>query len=240
MKRSIKYSIPCNPQLNGRVFIPLLFKGEMVNAVLLAKNPKTQTRRIITPKNSSCTSHLHELDFNDVVYDGKNSPMGYLKVYRPADETRHRIWPKATPSDIFWVRETYCNIPKDVITEGSDFLYRAATHVPYGNWKPNIFMPFEACRIFLEIKKIRPERLNDISDEDALKEGIRPFTKDEKLFKYGIDGWIWQTGKNPLKPSMQKTPKEAYKMLWEHINGPGSWKKNDFVWIYDFNLLVKI
>ena len=86
----------------------------------------------------------------------------------------------------------------------------------YGyKWKPSIFMPREACRIFLKVTNVRVERLQDISDHDVIAEGI----------------------------VMEKTPFiepcNAFASLWESINGIGSWALNPWVWVYEFKQIEK-
>lgn len=105
------------------------------------------------------------------------------------------------------------------------------------NWRPSIHMPRWASRISLEITGIRVERLQDISEEDAIDEGLKAITKDGKLIKYGIPdrdgypgaddfGWNWG--------DWDKSPVLAYKRLWQSINGKGSWDLNPFVWVIEF------
>lgn len=109
------------------------------------------------------------------------------------------------------------------------------THVPAGSvekignltyqWRKKIgrFLPAWASRIELEITGIRVERLNEISEDDAVTEGILP---DETLpnshwKQYGMNGGT-------------RCPIFSYQTLWESINGPGSWAKNPFVWVLEF------
>lgn len=98
-------------------------------------------------------------------------------------------------------------------------------------------MPRWASRITLEVTGIRVERLQDISEEDAIAEGLSGITKDGKLIKYGIPdqdglpgtdntGWPWR--------DWQKDPRDAYRRLWESINGRGSWDANPWVWVVEF------
>jgi hypothetical protein len=75
-------------------------------------------------------------------------------------------------------------------------------------------MPRWASRILLEIVSVRVERLQDISDADAWAEGI---DKAEVLSMPCADGAV-----------------AAYSVLWEQINGPGSWDANPWVWVVEF------
>lgn len=95
-------------------------------------------------------------------------------------------------------------------------------------WKPSIFMPKDACRIFLKLTKIRIERLNDITEADAIAEGI-----ERDIFK--IDSILTMCFKiYGSKNSWDENPINSYWSLWEQINGKKSWLKNPFVWVYEF------
>ena len=81
--------------------------------------------------------------------------------------------------------------------------------------RPSIFMPRWASRITLEVTGVRVERLNDISEADALDEGI---TYND----------IPNNGLDPMRA------RTWYRGLWEQINGPGSWAANPWVWVVEF------
>lgn len=105
-----------------------------------------------------------------------------------------------------------------------------------GWWKrPAIFMPRAASRTTLLVKKVRVERLQDISEADAIAEGIERGV--------GFPGWY----RGPLKgdsPGLQESgrtfhiptafPRLAYRALWESINGPDSWDANPWLWVVDY------
>jgi len=131
---------------------PILMKGEMVRAILAGQ--KTQTRRVIKPQPGD-----HPDDEGD----------GYTLLKR---------CPYGDPGDRLWVRETWRD--PNPLVDGSP-TYRA-DYVSVGDsqpgdlkrnysWKPSIFMWRRLCRIELEIKSIRAERINDISDDDMRAEG---------------------------------------------------------------------
>ena len=82
-------------------------------------------------------------------------------------------------------------------------------------WKPSIHMPRWASRLTLEITDVRVERLNEISEEDAIAEGV------------SVDG----VG-NPGGP--MRVHQRAFKILWNQINGPDSWAANPWVWAITF------
>src|SRR6185312_12667028 len=134
-----------------------------------------------------------------------------------------RIAPRWSPGDRIWVKETFCNggglniaLPGDGLTAtgapAPQWIYRAdeTFALPRGtHWKPSIFMPRAASRITLEIQSVRVERLQEISEQDAWAEGVT---------LYGTTRWETES-------------RQAYKLLWESINGAGSWEKNPWVWI---------
>lgn len=86
-------------------------------------------------------------------------------------------------------------------------------------WKPSIHMPRAACRILLEITNVRVERLNDISEEDAAKEGV---------------AWECATPGVPAKPGAVLSAKQDFSILWKSIYGDESWAANPWVWVIEF------
>lgn len=102
------------------------------------------------------------------------------------------------------------------------------------NWKPSLFMPKEAARIFLKVTNVRCERLQDISEEDAIAEGIS-FQFYDTDFKEEMPRY-----KNYLNKLFQtSSPIYSFASLWRKINGKDSWKKNPWVWVYDFERIEK-
>lgn len=83
----------------------------------------------------------------------------------------------------------------------------------------------------IRITNVRVERLQDISDEDCFKDGIRDYsTPNEKRF-----GFISDFRREPIVAF--KTPREAYAALIDKISGKGTWKSNPYVFVYDFELV---
>jgi hypothetical protein len=95
-------------------------------------------------------------------------------------------------------------------------------------WTPSIHMPRWASRITLEIVSVRAQRLLDITEEDAIAEGCSPETRAE--------GTLFRGSIHPVKGTHKVFPcaKAAYRDIWESINGPGSWDRNDFVFAVEF------
>lgn len=142
---------------------PILFNTEMVRAILEGR--KTVTRRVVKPQPAGDGSAPVPLKTRP----GYWNSWGDDNVYRPPYQ----------PGDILWVRETWQT------KRGGGYLYKADTIgsfdlfmtpegrvVNYIPWRPSIHMPREAARIFLKVTGVRVERLRDITDQEAEKEGI--------------------------------------------------------------------
>jgi hypothetical protein len=121
--------------------------------------------------------------------------------------------PYGQPGDQLWVRETF--MPMSHLNARA--FYRATDRLVCGKWKPSIFMPRELSRIELEVLAVRVERLQSITEEDAWEEGIDEIAAEND----------WLDG-NPDQG------RQNFKLLWESINGAGSWDLNPWVWVVMF------
>jgi hypothetical protein len=212
---------------------PILFSGPMVRAVLSGR--KTQTRRVIDRMTG----------FKVNQFDRSNTP-GYDWHFR----CQRGLWqdmdhaevlsrcPYGQSGERLWVRETFSSWHHgchwhECTQEGrskvscSNCFYRATHHFPDDDqkWVPSIFMPRWASRITLEITGVRVERLHDISEADAIAEGIHKF---HDLEMYGYDP------KGTPGPMVGDSTSEAFFHLWEKINGDGAVNANPFVWVIEF------
>lgn len=100
-----------------------------------------------------------------------------------------------------------------------------------GEWKNKLFIPEWAARYFIEITAVRAERLQDITEEDCMKEGIIP--------NFSLTGGRWHYFIPDKLNEPYHSPVEAYASLINNTNGKGIWEKNPFVWVYDFRLVQK-
>lgn len=119
-----------------------------------------------------------------------------------------------------------------IVDEDNEMFYYKweAGQSPF-KWKPSIHMPREAARIFLKVTGVRVERLQDISEEDAIAEGI------ERIADYGTTGYKLYT--QPDAAFSDIDAKWSFESLWHSINGEESWNENPFVWVYDFERIEK-
>ena len=102
--------------------------------------------------------------------------------------------------------------------------------------RPSLFMPKAACRIFLQITDIRVERLQGITNEDSLKEGI----EIGETVKCPLSGNNLHTYKNYVTNEFKWfNPKLSFNTLWQSINGKESWDANPWVWVIVFERIEK-
>ncbi len=200
---------------------PILFSAPMVRALLAGT--KTQTRRVV------------KYQAPDLVDDD-----GWPLVDRSIDgigEVRAAC-PYGQPGDRLWVRESFMPIPLAAApgpsqtpwsiayaAGGQTELLAPSSYNPalynYERWTPSIHMPRWASRITLEVTGVRVERLQDISEADALSEGIERHADGNGF--HTEDGMRYSDD-----------PRESFASLWESINGPDSWGANPWVWIVEF------
>jgi len=215
---------------------PTLFQRPMVQAIVREVNPKTQTRRHV---KGQALDWLEAYNFTPefvALPENSMSPYGYAG---------DQIYVKET--FFAWGRwETRFNAKKgrdewhfvDMTLEcGKDYLYaadgvsdtqafikrRGGVEPMY--WKrPAIFMPRAAVRIWLEVVSVRIERLQDISEADAIAEGSPDYEE-------GLDP-------PPDEEGMEWSFQASYQRLWESINGSEDWAANPYVWVLEFKRIT--
>lgn len=195
---------------------PVLFSGGMVRAIVAGT--KTQTRRVIRPQPDE---------------DGLTRETR-MPTYGPWMDTSERVYPcpYGDAGDRLWVRETFAT---DVPGCPAGFSYRADHLDPKGDgpahpmtWKPAIHMPRAASRITLLVERVRVERLQDITEEDARAEGVEPFFDRFPMFTR--DQCI-TTGERAIDAPYRA----SFAVLWDEINGDRAlWKSNPWVWCIMF------
>lgn len=218
---------------------PILFSGEMIRAILAGR--KTQTRRIVKPQPEPIYKHLEaHRDGTCEVGISQSSPNHY-QIHCPHGKVLDRLWVREShevlkvetfggPGEVKWrVTTGYMDGTENIHTlTDSERVIFAGRGKPRCRRLPGIFMPRWASRLTLEITEIRVERLRDISEADALAEGITWPDRDGQPYRPPID----TTGMSSLG-----TARDRYSELWESIHGPCSWALNSFVWAITFKTL---
>ena len=216
---------------------PILFSTPMVQAILEGR--KTQTRRVLKPapidKNNY---HFEKLEKFGSRAFGMLPNQG-VEIDNINNFPYNGIWfCPYNVGDVLWVRETFA--PKEIYDEPPGVIahYKATDSFASTKWKPSIFMPKQACRIFLKIKSIRVERLHDISKEDAIQEGIE-FEIIDNIKEYKNYTAKSKEFGRYNDYSYPDVPQVSFMTLWESINGKESLELNPFVWVYEFEQIEK-
>ncbi len=223
---------------------PILFSGPMVKAILEGR--KTMTRRIVKPTQS--TPKVAPLRMEPWLIDGAQETdddglpcwAGFHPDY--PGEAKWFSCPYGKPGDRLWVRETWqinhvlydrATIPKThpvEFGEPVEMLYRAdgefdeQFEIDEGGsvWRPSIFMPRWASRLTLEVVSVRVEQLQDISEEDAITEGVSATAAGAGY---------------PFAMSARMN----FVDLWDDINAKRGygWAVNPFVWCVSFKEIAR-
>ncbi|WP_434779231.1 hypothetical protein [Neisseria sp. Ec49-e6-T10] len=219
---------------------PILFSSEMVRSIL--NDYKTNTRRV--SKLHCKLKPIQVITNSDLYHKGYHWEDGHGQMYK---------CPYGVVGDRLWVKETFRVSPDAVIGWSTDEsqpckgfidyraggkLERTAPNIDAveqaivgdvdwdfltDKWRSSLFMPRWASRILLEITDIRYELLHDISEADALKEGIT----------YAL---------LPDNPQDTERAKTWFRGLWDDINGKNEdkcWQANPWVWVIEFKGVEK-
>ena len=258
---------------------PILFNTEMVTAILDGR--KTVTRRIADinteiPCNDGTTNHEFVLDnFNPL----NEKPTGFVcrrcgfgvapphsRVPCGSSLFRPRYW----PGDILYVRETWCKGKVDYGEEpdgrcvpfisqcpGEDdiipkeWAIREDIGIEDVVWRPSIHMPKEAARIFLRVTKVRVERLQAITDEEAAKEGVPDEWPMDAVYcpvckGDGLVGAVHPATLGYMEVDCPYCEKASTRFanLWNSTIKPADlptygWDANPWVWVIKFEKISK-
>lgn len=225
---------------------PILFSGPMVRAILEGR--KTQTRRVIKPQPPdewlpSEMTDIHKMwsDGSFPMQNGEPIIKGWGVVNESGDWGC--VCPHGKPGDNLWVRETWQALTRRFGVEYNPKVYLDPDwekwHKYYratdggllpddSHWRPSIFMPRWVCRIELEITNVRVERLQSISEVDAIAEGV--YTNKQAVEKLGL----------PADTKLSGSCVDKYRIVWESINGKKyPWVSNCWVWVISFRRIEK-
>nr|DAP91926.1 MAG TPA: ASCH domain protein [Caudoviricetes sp.] len=192
------------------------------------KGVKTVTRRICSVQPPY---ERNEIAFPVFAGDGENSPLYGAFCWVNKDNPKEFTKWCRTPykwDDIVAIAQCYNDIPDIYSRVSIDEL-----PLKSAGWRNKMFVKAKHMPHRIKIKKVGIQHLQDISDEDCLKEGIRRYTKDGTVFKYDlVDGFEMFSWKD-----MPRSPREAFAALIDKISGKGTWDKNPWVWRYEFELV---
>lgn len=213
---------------------PILFSGEMVQAILAGR--KTQTRRVIKPQPVT-NARYDGVDESGFHYAERMNGDTYTEDYLQIGKC-----PYGQPGDKLWVRESWRLVSVNAEIPGAQFwtvqfadfhvlphpqpkrdlflplvekdkFSKSITGTEFGKWRPSIFLPRWASRITLGVVNVRVERLHAISGNDAVEEGIKGLCR---CGEYEEDHGFG-SGHSPVLDDYDAI--EGYRSLWNSING---------------------
>lgn len=201
----------------------ILFKGEMIRTLLNtqpdvwpakpvdeSKPWKWQTRRLVKGRDLKMFSG--EICERRLRADG--------------DHYETCVPPHPSGS-ILYAKETHIPKASGVIYKADfDSVEAAGLSGMYGGWKPSIFMPKSAARLWFRVMNVRVEKVNEISELDALAEGVK-YDGEDRSYAHKEAG---------VKYTPNRT---AYSQLWDSINGNGDFDKGQYVWVYELARITK-
>ena len=222
---------------------PILFNDWSVNGVLAGRKTMTRRPMKLQPKITmgydkfEC-AFVTWKDAHTLVNTGGGGTPESILQFMAQKRAQYQV------GDRLWVREAYKlehafdeNKPSEV--DYSPVLYLADNSVgnitptdgtngtngfTYGRYRHARFMPKKFARIWLKVTEVKAQRVQDITEEDALAEGVY------------WDGYYFRGGIHPVKKTLQcwNTEKEAFKAVWNSIYGEGAWEENPWVWVVEF------
>lgn len=187
---------------------PIIFNGEMVRAI--RERHKTVTRR--------GAFHFAGKRAEGLYRDGDGR---LVAAFADTDAVIRCFRAPFDKGDILYVRETTCACAENRWLYKADYTDEALKNSPEVSslirWTPSIHMPKEAARIFLRVTDVRLDRLNDMSEEDFIKEGV---TRDE------------DSSKNIM--SLQEKFIELWDSTIPEHKALSKWDGNPWVWVIEF------
>ena len=230
---------------------PILMSGPLVRATLEGR--KTQARRPVKwqPLRPGLNLNFSALSVGE--YFTGHPETGYVLRGRDgacwSDRTKPACCPFGVPGDRLWVRETWADeygspddYPRVVFradraafdysshNDRSQVYFLPSYYQPTAKWTPSVHMPRWASRLLLEMTRVRVERLQSISEEDAKAEGVtaEPLVGDRDQYD------CWDDGKHTT----------AFEYLWGKTYGfPGErddgkdWRSNPWVWVIEYKVI---
>ena len=215
----------------------VIFTGDEVRATLEGR--KTQFRRVVKPQHIPAATRTLRWENQD------------------ADELRLVAkCPFGVPGNRLWAKETWWTYPKPMtdklLRDGADtwprwrhggLLYDAdVSKTDQEEWtelgwvrKPSIHMPRWASRIYLEIVSVRVERVQHISEEDVIAEGVNV----PRCGKCGYTRWDcgYHMDHRFCGGNDPDSGLHSFAYQWNSTHGPDAWSRNDWVWVVEYRVL---
>lgn len=213
---------------------PILMSAPMVLATL--EDIKSVTRRIfkLFPDkrypDGYDASYITQILPPSPDAGSPQAKVGWTPIIPAGEWPTPRKCPYGVVGDHLWVRETCYPYVQKIYShagysESNQCVYKAdgGYLINGAKWKPSIFMPRWASRITLRITDIGVERLQDITEDDAIAEGAKPW-------KFGVEQTLTSGERGCLSPY-----RSGFACLWDEINANrATWYSNSWVWRVQF------
>lgn len=215
----------------------IMFNDKYCLTQAVLEGRKTMTRRIVI-----YPSDLEGI--KTVGYHIIRSPSGGTIDVSMYDITKrsmevYPIFPQYRIGEVIAIAQSYKDLgydpdaldrdPKDLGIRG--FMQHNA------GWNNKMFVKAYACKHHIKITDVKVEHLQDISDEDCLKEGVELNTRQyecDRTRRYSVRGLgYWRA----IGCTNFDTPRDAFSALIDKISGKGTWESNPLVWTYKFELI---
>lgn len=190
-------------------------KFDLTQAVLDGR--KTMTRRIIK------LDKLGEYNFDNALKQewGRKSIEAYINNY-----ARYKV------GEVIAIAQSYESVYNEKGLETMDMLVSGLKN--HKGWQNKLFVAAGYMIHHIRITDIKIERLQDISDEDCLKEGI--YRLDSANGNGGIAySFVGASDKKHI--GLYNTPRDAFEVLIDKVSGKGVFQSNPYVFVYEFKLL---
>lgn len=203
---------------------PILFNTEMVRAILDGR--KTCTRRVA--KNVPDHTHRIEPVYENGRFQFDCFYSSYVAALDADADFCMPCFPPYQQGDILYVRETWGH--PIFLNSDKQYVFRAdkIAEIGFKNdshiWHPSIHMPKEAARIWLKVTDVRAERLQEITEEGAEKEGCRESVDSKTKFRTSAILNFYEVWDSTIK----KSDLDRY-----------GWDANPWVWVIEFERCEK-
>lgn len=208
---------------------PILFNTEMVRAIMDGR--KTATRRVVKPQPKSKLAYVcMGYKYGTWSYPGEKTWEYWEdESFRLPDglsslELNQHWTPPCHTGDILYVRETWAVWSRMKGTAPKIHYKADGETLPDVKWRPSIHMPFEFARLFLRVKSVKVERLQEISGQGLIEEGL--FSIEE--FRVG----------------MIRNKFSEFEQLWNSTLKPADralygWNADPWVWVIEFERISR-
>lgn len=202
----------------------IMFNEKFGLETAVLNGTKTMTRRqFYIPKK---LQYLYMPDDTIRIYDTQRA--GHVIQWCDSNENvRMTFYPKYVTGEVVAIAQSYETIYHEIGLETMDMLTTSIKNSK--GWSNKMFVKADLMPHHIRITKVKAERLQDISEEDCLKEGI---------MYYGLEYDDYGDPQYGYKNSqMFINPIDAFRSLIDKVSGKGTWNIDPYVWVYEFELI---